>query len=333
MKTATGRIGLIGAASAVLLAVAVPVQAQDIGYADWSMEGGSRAYTGTMALPGGFPEATFTSDARAQSGIRSGANTWLGPNTPFGEVYGSSRDREYALIRPFADTPGNPSTTTYTFAEPTPASQWGFALGDIDADTVTISATDANGDPVPASALGYQGSFNFCDTSPRPGTCSGITTFHQPTWTEATATLAGDGNDETGGTGWFQPTVPIATLTFSFSALSGFPVYQTWFATLEVPEPDPDPTDDPTSDGPTDDEPTTDEPTSDDPNTEDPSAGAPGSNTPPADGSAKPAANNDAGTGSDLPITGVSLFATLLAGLAALTAGVLVLTRRRSTEH
>jgi LPXTG-motif cell wall-anchored protein len=34
-----------------------------------------------------------------------------------------------------------------------------------------------------------------------------------------------------GGTGWFQPTVPLASLTFVFTWRTGFPVYQTWFAT------------------------------------------------------------------------------------------------------
>jgi uncharacterized repeat protein (TIGR01451 family) len=37
--------------------------------------------------------------------------------------------------------------------------------------------------------------------------------------------------DTTGASGWFQPTVPLKTLTFSYRWRSGFPVYQTWFAT------------------------------------------------------------------------------------------------------
>ncbi|THV28405.1 hypothetical protein [Glycomyces paridis] len=314
---ATKAACVVGAACAAL-AVAVPAHAQDTGYGAWTIAGTGRDYTGTMTLPGGFPAADFTSDGRAPSGVQTGANTWLGPNTPFGEVYGSSRDLGYALIRPYADAPGNPSTTTYTFAAPTPASGWGFALGDIDADTVTVSATGADGEPVPPAALGYQGSFNFCDTSPKPGVCSGVTVFHQPTWTEATATLAGDGNDETGGTGWFRPTVPITTLTFTFSALAGLPVYQTWFATLEVP--DPDPTEDPTEE-PTDDP--TGEPT-----------GGPATGEPTADGTAAPVANEgpDGPAGPGLPVTGAPLAAVLAAGAAALAAGAALARRARRSD-
>ncbi|SDD17450.1 hypothetical protein [Glycomyces harbinensis] len=327
MNEATGRrLRLIGAVSAVLLATASPARAQDdeAGYATWTFTGVSRAYTGTMTLPGNFPEATFTSDARADSGLRSGANTWLGPAAGFGAVFGSSQDQGYPLIRPRTDTPGNASSTTYTFEDPTPSSGWGFALGDIDADTVTITATGADGSALPASALGYQGSFNFCDTSPKPSACSGVTNFHTPTWTTTeqnggSGTLSGDGVDETGGTGWFQPTAPISTLTFSFSALSGFPVYQTWFAKLAIPDPDPSPSDDP-SDGPSDD----------------PSDGPGGDPT--AD-PAMPVGNEDpSGDGPlglpTLPITGAPLLTAILGGLAAIGVGALIMAamRRRRAE-
>jgi len=326
------RIGLVGAV-AVLLTAAAPAYAQGdtAGYATWTMSGTTRDYTGTMALPGNFPAATFTSDGRADSSLRPGTNTWLGENTPFGGAYGSSRDQAYPLLRPRTDTPGNPSTTTYTFATATPASGWGFALGDIDADRITITATGADGSAVPVGALGYQGSFNFCETSPKSTACSGVTDFHTPTWTAGTATLSGDGDDETGGTGWFQPTVPITTLTFSFSALSGFPVYQTWFAKTEIA--DPDPTDDP-SDGPGNgpgdgpgDGPGGD-PT-DDPN-DDPSD-VPGSEEP-VDGTAEPVADASSGAaeGPFLPSTGLPLLTLALSGLAALALGALSLAALRS---
>ena len=37
--------------------------------------------------------------------------------------------------------------------------------------------------------------------------------------------------DTDGASGWFQPTVPLSSLTFVFTWRAGFPVYQTWFAT------------------------------------------------------------------------------------------------------
>lgn len=44
-------------------------------------------------------------------------------------------------MRPAADNANSPSTTTYTFATPTPAGGWGFVLGDVDADQVLVQAT------------------------------------------------------------------------------------------------------------------------------------------------------------------------------------------------
>lgn len=313
MHRPTGRsVGLVGATCAALLLAAAPALAQDDepGYAAWTLEGQGRAYTGTMTLPGDFPAARFTSDARADSVLRTGANTWLGENTPFGEAYGSSRDRPYPSLRPNTDTPPIPSTTTYTFAAPTPASGWGFALGDIDADAVTVSATGADGGPVPVGALGFQGAFNFCETTPRPNTCSGVTEFHLPAWDPATGTLAGDGTDRTGGVGWFQPAVPLTTLTFTFTALSGSPVYQTWFANVAVPDPE-EPTDEPTTEAPT-------EAPTGEPATAEPSATEPGS--------AKPVANDGRPI---LPSTGTPLLTTAAVGLAALGAGTLLLAARR----
>ncbi|WP_133884355.1 hypothetical protein [Glycomyces sp. NRRL B-16210] len=318
MHLPTGRrVTLVGAIGAALLLAAAPALAQDDepGYAAWTLEGGSRAYTGTMTLPGNFPAAEFTSDARSDSLLRTGMNTWLGENTPFGEVYGSSRNQPYPSLRPNTNTPPIPSTTTYTFAAPTPASGWGFALGDIDADTVTVSATGADGEPVPVGALGFQDTFNFCETTPRPNTCTGVTDFHQPTWDPATGTLAGDGADRTGGVGWFQPTVPLTTLTFTFTPLSGAPTYQTWFAKLALPDPE-EPTDEPGTEAPT--TPPTAAPTGE-PGAE-PSATEPG-------GSAKPAADGGRPT---LPSTGAPLLATAAAGLAALGAGALLLAARRA---
>ncbi|MCD0444607.1 hypothetical protein LO763_13345 [Glycomyces sp. A-F 0318] len=315
MNSTTGRLLLVGAVSAALLTTAAPAQAQEdeAGYASWTFEGGSRDYTGTMTLPGNFPEAVFTSDARADSGLRSGGNTWLGEDTPFGEVFGSSRDQGYPLIRPDTDAPGNPSTTTYAFASPTPSSGWGFALGDLDADTVTVRAADAEGNPVPAAGLGFEGVFNYCTVSPRPGACSGGTGPDSPTSRieSASVTITGAGADDNGDAAWFRPTAPLAGLTFEFSALSGLPVYQTWFAKLAIPEPEPgeDPADEPGEDPLDAAAPVADDASGDAPSDGEGPLGLP-----------------------VLPVTGAPLAAAGGAGLAALAAGAAALawTRRRS---
>lgn len=238
----------------------LPAAAQESApeYAAWTLEGSGGAYNGTITLPGEFPAATFTSDARAPSTLVSGNTTWLPEGSPFGAVYGSSEGHQYLNLRPAADSPDAPSTTTYTFESPTPASGWGFTLGDIDADMVEVSATDADGNPVPVDALGFRSVFNYCDASPRSAGCSGVTNFHVPSWQPGTDSgiLMGDGPDTTGGSGWFEPSVALSSLTFVFTQQSGFPIYQTWFAAFppdppdppdppEPPQPPPDPDEEP----------------------------------------------------------------------------------------
>jgi hypothetical protein len=205
----------------------------------FTLSGASKAYTGTMTLPG-FPETTFTSNAR-QSTVISGASTWQGPSTGPGAVYGSSRGSTYVNQRPNADSPtaAGSSTTTYTFATPTPgASSWSFVLGDVDADQATISATTQGGGTATAAQLGFQSGYNSCSSvSPGGWSCpadpGGVTAGQDvPTWDPATRTLTGNAaaNDTAGATAWFTPTVPLDSLTITYQQRSGFPVYQTWFA-------------------------------------------------------------------------------------------------------
>lgn len=198
------------------------------GYGDWSVAD----QPGTMTVPlAGFPSSELTTTSTSAR-VGSGSSAFLGASTPFGETYGSSQGREYLLARTAAG--GAPSITTVTFAAPTPVG-WGFALGDVDADTVRVAATDANGSPVPPDALGWQDSFNYCRNSPRPSTCAGPGPFTDaPRWDPATATLTGNGADTSGAAGWFRPTVPLRSLTLTFSVQRGIPVYQVWTAALPV---------------------------------------------------------------------------------------------------
>lgn len=197
------------------------------GYATPSVSGSSDDWTGNIAPPTspiGFPSATLTSDARTLS-IASSAT--LTGSTPFGEVFGTSSGKTYLTVQ---NTTGLGTTvTTITFAAPTPApggntttsNGWGFALGDIDADEVTLSAKDASGNAISGAALGFQGVFNYV---------SGQTDV--PTWNESTATLTGSGSDTSGASGWFRPTVPITELRLEFTALSGGPLFQLWIAAI-----------------------------------------------------------------------------------------------------
>ncbi|WP_431074976.1 MSCRAMM family protein [Microbacterium phyllosphaerae] len=179
--------------------------------------------------------ATMTSDSRAgQAAVISGATNWLAQGTPVGAKYGSSINQSYVNLRPKADNAASPSTTTYSFANPTPASGWTFVLGDIDADSVRIQAVGANGQALTAAQLGFQGGFNYCapGVTGKPS-CTGDAA-DVPTWDATTQTLTGNAAalDTSGAAAWFEPNVPITSLTFSFTRRSGFPVYQTWFASI-----------------------------------------------------------------------------------------------------
>lgn len=220
---------------AVVLGVAAPaVAATTTAIGDFEpLEGSSTSYSTSMQLPAtGFPQAAVTSTSRSgQVGVQSGASTWFGENSPVGLEYGSSRNRPYLNLRPQADSASSPSITRYAFERPTPAG-WAFVLGDIDADQVQVSATTATGDEATAAELGFRAAFNLCATSPRPSGCSSGQPQDLPSWSGTTRTLTGNdaATDTYGAAGWFEPTVPLRSLTFTFTRRSGFPVYQTWFA-------------------------------------------------------------------------------------------------------
>lgn len=204
-------------------------------YADWTLAGASGAWTGTVAIPAtAMPSGTFASTSGAPTSIAGGGNTFLGAQTPFGTKYGSSVDRPYALLRQAGG--GVPSVTTFTFPSPTPTGDWAFALGDVDADMVKVEAFGPGGVPVPTASLGWRSAFNYCQNTPKPNACTGPGPFPDiPTWNPATSTLVGSGPDTSGAAGWFEPTAPITTLTLTFTAQSGIPVYQLWMAALTTP--------------------------------------------------------------------------------------------------
>jgi hypothetical protein len=202
-------------------------------YANWSVSGSSGNWTGGGTPAAGFPVATLSSNATSVA-VPTGASAFLGPGTPIGAAYGSSQQMNYLNVSSAAGLAD--STTTWTFASPTPAGKWAFAVGDVDADKVQISATDAGGAPVPVAQLGFQSTFNYCNSSPKPGSCLGPGPFTDvPTWNPATATLTGNFLDTNGASAWFEPTAAIKTLTFKFSVQIGIPVFQLWLATKSVP--------------------------------------------------------------------------------------------------
>ncbi|MFZ4893734.1 MSCRAMM family protein [Plantibacter sp. Mn2098] len=226
------------AAVTTAFAGAIPATAATTGsWSSWTdLVGTANAFTGSVTLAGKPAlTATLATDSRAGSvGVISGSTTWLSEGTPVGAKYGSSKNKPYLNLRPKADTAVAPSTTTYTFQTPAPPSGWTFVLGDIDADKVQVRATGPDGVPLTVAQLGYRSSFNYC----APGvvgkpSCTGDAA-DVPSWDPATQTLTGNpaAADTNGASAWFEPSAPVSTLTFVYTRRSGFPVYQTWFASL-----------------------------------------------------------------------------------------------------
>ena len=225
---------LCGTAAAAA-ALAAPASAATGTWASWTMAGASGAVTGTELVAGSaFPGGTLTSDT-VKLTIPTGASAFLNAFTPPGMVFGSSQGQPYLNIQ---TAKGNtPSATTLTFGSLTPAGDWAFVLGDVDADQVQVQATDPSGATLPASGLGFQGVFNFCNGTPLPSSCGGTST-DEPAWDPATATLKGNGADTSGASGWFAPGAAIKSLTFRFSALTtGTPVFQLWLVSFPQPFP------------------------------------------------------------------------------------------------
>lgn len=213
-------LATVGASVLVPLAAAPASAGASSTYGEWG--------PGRVVVPAlGFPAATVSTDATNAS-VPSGRSAFLNPTTPFGAAYGSSQGHSYLLVNTASGR--TPSTTTLRFARPTPVG-WGFALGDVDADKVQVSATGADGHALTVAELGFRGSFNFCNgASPRPSACPAPST-DLPTWDPGTATLVGSGTDTNGASGWLRPTVPVASLSLRFTAITGIPVYQLWLAT------------------------------------------------------------------------------------------------------
>ena len=122
-----------------------------------------------------------------------------------------------------------------------PANQFGWSLGDVDSESVVISAVGTDGVPLTVAELGFQSAFNYVGAADLPtvgkirkgGGREGRATHAlarrtRPTnpsfflqWDPASSTLLGNvngsppGTDTQGAAGYFVPTRAISTLSFS----------------------------------------------------------------------------------------------------------------------
>ena len=189
-------------------------------------------------MGGVLPNATVTITGGSGSAA-SGSTIFLNQNTPVGTEYGSSLNKTYASIGLGSSftVPGTPAVTTVRFASATPASGWSFALGDIDAEDITITAQGAGG---ALNVTGwFRSAFNYCAT-PKPSGCGAGTPTDAPRW--VAPTLEGNKVDTAGAAAWFTPNVAVTELTFTQTRnVAGGPSFQLWIMSDTAIEPEPTP--------------------------------------------------------------------------------------------
>jgi hypothetical protein len=178
----------------------------------------STVTTASVTSAPGFPSAAVTSDAA----LSVASSATITGSTPPGIAYGTSSGATYLSVPPLAD--GSASTTTISFAQPTPAAAWSIVVGDVDSESVGITAFGADGAALPAAALGFAGVFSYA-----PGGAD------LPVW-DGSGGLSGNGPDTSGASAWFSPTAPISRLELTSTALRGSPTLQLWLvaATAEL---------------------------------------------------------------------------------------------------
>lgn len=204
-------------------------------YAAWADQS-----TSPDSFAGTFPSTSFPSilaqaqpisgSVTAEATIATASSTTLTGATPFGTRFGTSSGEQYLSLGG-ANVKDEIAEVVMTFATPAPAGRWGFTLGDVDAEEITVSATRSDGSALTGAEIGWQGNFNYADP-----------TGDTPTWDPDTRVLAGNATDTSGASAWFVPTVDVKTLTLREKDLVGIPRYQLWIATDDTePTPTPEP--------------------------------------------------------------------------------------------
>lgn len=190
-------------------------------YAAWTVADSKTeatgAFTGTV-----FPQI----DAVAADGSLAVARSaTLTGTTPFGEEYGTSRGQTYLTS---AITAGKPQgTVTLNFESAPNPLTWSFAVGDVDAENISLSALDLDGNEIDVREWKYV-PFNYASGE-----------SDEPAWDAETQTIVGNTLDTTGASMWVRPTNDnIASITLTQIRTSGFPQYQLWVAADVLTEAD-----------------------------------------------------------------------------------------------
>lgn len=230
LLSVVGGLALVGGATSADAATANPPSS----FVGWGtdLDGTPGAYVTKPELFGvGYPKAVMSSNSTRTASFPQGLSTWWGAQTPAGRYWGSSHRKSFLSVRPASDAPGSPSTTTISFADAAPTG-WGFVVGDVDSEAVTVTGIRADGQAASSDDLGFRGTFNACATPDKMDSCP-PTAGKAPSWDVDLLTLTGHSGDDDaiGADGWFVPTARLQSVTLSSTWAAGEPVFQTWLVT------------------------------------------------------------------------------------------------------
>ena len=182
---------LVGSAQQAAQAANLPVGSFPV----WTQPSAS-TFSGQLSPAAGGGTIAVTTTASNARVADTGQAAFLGAQTGFGQKFGSSRYQSYLTIGLAPRVPpashGADSLTTVTL--PTLPVGWGFAVGDIDADQVSIDASGPGG-ALSAADLNPQDTggtpiLNYCsNAAPKPSGCGAGTTFTDHPWWCATPGL------------------------------------------------------------------------------------------------------------------------------------------------
>jgi len=181
---------------------------------------------------------SFGSSVAATWQLSSGSGTakisdtrFIESSTPFGSIFGSTRSNQNGGYLQVAGTPS--TVLTITFSSPGPAGSLGFAISDVDADLVKVTAFDSDNSPLSAAQIigtATEVAFNYCGATNAP------TTPNCYFADNAVPSVTSSGNEvqvsrssdpsENGSTAWFRPNVEVSRVVFT--QINGNLEY--WFA-------------------------------------------------------------------------------------------------------
>ena len=222
-----GAVALVTAATMVVSSPSQAIAAPDPSTHYPAITLGDPATSATATFPGAS-NLTATITTGEDMNLVGGASTFLPSTRGMGLIYGSSQNFPYLSIKVDNTTT---TTATITLSREPAATRFAFALGDIDAETLVITMENAANTALTAAQMGAQTPFNHASASgPVPTVTENgneITVDDPNCPPNPPPDTACDTN---GATAWFQPTVPVKTITITSSTKTGFPRYQLWMA-------------------------------------------------------------------------------------------------------